>query len=242
MAFDNTFTAVVGATYTAAQYNTYTKGNFTAIWVGTTAGDIDYYTGASAKARLALVPGGVLYGGASAPAYSGAGAAGQILQFDTLPFWGALVKSRQGGNASNWSTQGTTNYAPTGTRIEGGVRSVSISTGSGSRTITYSSAFTERPIILLCGDNSSGTTRRRPPSASCSTGATRSSRSRIASPQCRSTASGAGRAATRSRTVHGEATTGRCGRSTSRLRRGSSGRAGAGPGRVIASATGRGRI
>jgi hypothetical protein len=54
MAFDNSFTAVTGQTYTASQYNTHTKGNFTAIWVGTTAGDSDYYTSSTSKARLAI--------------------------------------------------------------------------------------------------------------------------------------------------------------------------------------------
>lgn len=53
MAFDNSYTAVTGATYAAADYNTYTKGNFTAIWVGTTAGDMEYYASSSAKTRLA---------------------------------------------------------------------------------------------------------------------------------------------------------------------------------------------
>lgn len=53
MAFDNSYTAVTGATYAASDYNTYTKGNFTAIWVGTTAGDMEYYSSATAKTRLA---------------------------------------------------------------------------------------------------------------------------------------------------------------------------------------------
>lgn len=52
MAFDNSFVAVTAATYTAAQYNTYTRGNFTALWVYTTAGDIVYATSATALARL----------------------------------------------------------------------------------------------------------------------------------------------------------------------------------------------
>lgn len=54
MAFDNDFTAVVGATYTAAQYNTYTRDNFTAIWVYTTAGDIAYASAADALSRLGI--------------------------------------------------------------------------------------------------------------------------------------------------------------------------------------------
>lgn len=53
MAFDNSFTAIVGATYTAAQYNTHVRDNFTAVWVYTTAGDIVYATSATALARLA---------------------------------------------------------------------------------------------------------------------------------------------------------------------------------------------
>lgn len=54
MAFNNSFTAVVGATYTAAQYNTYVRDNFTAIWVYTTAGDIAYASSATALARLGI--------------------------------------------------------------------------------------------------------------------------------------------------------------------------------------------
>lgn len=53
MAFDNSYVAVTGATYAAADYNTYTRGNFTAIWVGTTAGDMEYYSSATAKTRVA---------------------------------------------------------------------------------------------------------------------------------------------------------------------------------------------
>ena len=53
MSFDNSYTAVTGATYQASDYNTHTKGNFTAVWVGTTAGDMEYYTSATTKSRLA---------------------------------------------------------------------------------------------------------------------------------------------------------------------------------------------
>lgn len=74
MAYDNSFTAVVGATYTAAQYNTHVRDNFTAIWVYTTAGDIAYATSATALARLAK---GTAYqhlrmnAGATAPEWGG---------------------------------------------------------------------------------------------------------------------------------------------------------------------------
>ena len=69
MSFSSPFTAVTGATFTAAQWNTSGRDNLNAIWVGTTAGDMEYYTSASAKSRLALTVGGVLYGGASAPTW-----------------------------------------------------------------------------------------------------------------------------------------------------------------------------
>ena len=69
MAYTSGFTAVSGATFTAAQYNTNVRDNLSAIWVYTTAGDISYATSSTAASRLALVPGGVLYGGASAPAW-----------------------------------------------------------------------------------------------------------------------------------------------------------------------------
>jgi len=76
MAFDNGYTAVTGATYAASDYNTYTKGNFTAIWVGTTAGDMEYYTSSTAKSRLAK------------------GSAYQVLRMNsgaTAPEWGGYI-------------------------------------------------------------------------------------------------------------------------------------------------------
>lgn len=89
MAFDNSFTAVTGATYTAAQYNTYTKGNFASIWVGTNAGDMDYYTSAFTKARLGLGgAGATMYSTGSAPAWLPLGAAKKILSSTgSAPAW-----------------------------------------------------------------------------------------------------------------------------------------------------------
>lgn len=77
MAFDNSYTAVTGATYTAAQYNTYTKGNFTAIWVYTTAGDIVYATSSTALARLGIgAAKSILGSNGSAPIWTGFGSLG----------------------------------------------------------------------------------------------------------------------------------------------------------------------
>lgn len=68
MAFNNSFTAVTGATYTAAQYNTHVRDNFTAIWVYTTAGDISYATSATTLQRLGIgAVGSVLGSSGSAP-------------------------------------------------------------------------------------------------------------------------------------------------------------------------------
>ena len=40
--------------WTAANHNTYLKDNMTAIWVGTAAGDDDYYTGATSKIKRVI--------------------------------------------------------------------------------------------------------------------------------------------------------------------------------------------
>ena len=58
------------ATYTAAQYNTHTRDNFTAIWVYTTAGDIAYATSATTLARLGIGSvGQIVYSTGSAPVW-----------------------------------------------------------------------------------------------------------------------------------------------------------------------------
>jgi hypothetical protein len=75
MSFNNSFTAVTGATYTAAQYNTHTRDNFTAVWVYTTQGDLAYASGATTLSRL------------------GIGSAYQFLQVNAAgdaPVWGGL--------------------------------------------------------------------------------------------------------------------------------------------------------
>ena len=73
MAFTSPLTAVSGATFTAAQFNTNVRDNLNAIWVGTTAGDVDYYTSSSAKTRLAI------------------GGAGTFLKSSgSAPTWGSL--------------------------------------------------------------------------------------------------------------------------------------------------------
>ena len=71
MSFNNSFTAVTGATYTAAQYNTHTRDNLTAIWVYTTAGDLTYASSSTSLARLGIGPiGDQLLSSGSAPLWA----------------------------------------------------------------------------------------------------------------------------------------------------------------------------
>jgi hypothetical protein len=150
MAFDNSFTAVTGATYTAAQYNTYTKGNLAAIWVGALGGDLDYYTSSETKSRLANVTGGILTGGASAPGYLAKGGSHTFVKAGTsAPEYGALVHRRQGGSATVWTSPGTTSYTPTNTLIQTGIKAITISSGFGNVAVTYPVAFSQRPLIFL---------------------------------------------------------------------------------------------
>lgn len=56
---------------------------------------------------------------------------------------------RQGGDASDWSVAGTTTRIPGAVRMQAGVREVTISAGSnfGSATITFPTAFSDKPIV-----------------------------------------------------------------------------------------------
>lgn len=71
MAFTSPLTAVSGATFTAAQFNTNVRDNLNAIWVGTTAGDMDYYSSSTAKSRVAIgANGSYLSSNGSAPGWT----------------------------------------------------------------------------------------------------------------------------------------------------------------------------
>lgn len=76
MAFNNSYTAVTGATYTAANYNTSTRDNLNAIWVYTTAGDMVFAASATALTRLPIGTNGqVLTVVTGAPAWANAAGA-----------------------------------------------------------------------------------------------------------------------------------------------------------------------
>lgn len=93
MSFNNAYTAVTGATYTAAQYNTHTRDNFNAIWVYTTAGDIAYATGATALNRLAIGANNttVLMPASGAPSWSHSPAIKGILHAEASVYYNSSV-------------------------------------------------------------------------------------------------------------------------------------------------------
>ncbi len=62
----------------------------------------------------------------------------------------ALIR-RQGGNASDWSVQGTTGYTPTNVRMQAGGSSTTGAVGlsGGVATITFPVAFSQPPLIFI---------------------------------------------------------------------------------------------
>lgn len=78
MAWTSPITWVANAVLTAAQLNQQIRDNMLAIWQGTSAGDIDYYTSATTKARL----------GIPSPGYA------------------LVLESNHAGTAPNWSWMG----------------------------------------------------------------------------------------------------------------------------------------
>mgnify|MGYP006935500189 CR=1 FL=1 len=141
---------VAGERLTASKMNEISS-SLSAVFPHTTAGDIAYRDASSAiLTRLAKVTGGILYGGATIPAYSAAGTLGQFLKSNgtSAPAFEALVYRRQGGSSTNWEAVGTTTYTPTIAVLQAGARSVSYTSGVGSQAITYPVAFAQRPIVL----------------------------------------------------------------------------------------------
>lgn len=76
---------------TAALLNTHIRDNELAIWVGTTAGDTEYYVNSIRKSRLAIGSNGAIkYVASGLPAWLAPGSAGQQLYMNTA------------GNAPEW--------------------------------------------------------------------------------------------------------------------------------------------
>lgn len=79
MAYSSVPLVATADLWTAANHNTYLKDNMTAMWVGTTAGDLGYYTSAVAKSRLAI----------------GAARTGlRVNSAGTAPEWGSAIQAR----------------------------------------------------------------------------------------------------------------------------------------------------
>lgn len=120
---------------TAAHSNTYWRDNESAHWVGTTPGDVDYYTAATTKSRLAI------------------GTAGQLQKVNagaTAPEWGGAVLKRQGGSATDWNTIGITDYTPDNGLIQcGAVNIVVNNANSGSVAVTFPQAYTNKPLVQV---------------------------------------------------------------------------------------------
>jgi hypothetical protein len=137
MSFSSMTTRAAGYVVKAATDWNVMIANFAALWVGTTAGDMDYYDSATSKTRIAI-------GAADTFARSSG----------SVPAWGPLVKCRQGGSSTIWTSPGTTSYTPTATVIQTGVVSITVSSGGQNNVlITYPVAFAQRPAIFLSSEN-----------------------------------------------------------------------------------------
>ncbi len=70
------------------------------------------------------------------------------------------LRRRQGGNASDWSVQGSTTYTPGAVRMQAGVTQITFSVGQSANnvTVTFPEAFSNRPIVLMSAERGSGST------------------------------------------------------------------------------------
>lgn len=92
---------------------------------------------------------------------SGASAS-QVLQYNGSALaWatvagttGMTFTARQGGSASVFSTAGTSNYTPANVSVQAGVMTLA---GGAGTAVTFPSAFSQAPIVLVTADTTSGT-------------------------------------------------------------------------------------
>jgi hypothetical protein len=129
-------TLATGDTWSAANANIYWKDNFAAGVpdIFTAAGDIAYATAANAAAPLAI------------------GTPGQALlsSSDSLPVWGSVISNRQGGDATDCTIPGTTNFIPTLCQIQTGTIEIpKFNTTYGFITVTFPVAFANKPQVYI---------------------------------------------------------------------------------------------
>ena len=142
MSYNVVPSVVTGQTYPASSYNTYVKGNFDAMWIYTTLGDLVYAASASALTRL------------------GIGVNKLFLQSNgSAPVWASLLAGRKGNSPTDWSQPGTTTYSPTGAIVQTGVARIAMSgtPPSGTVAVTFPVVFGQKPIILISQNFTGGT-------------------------------------------------------------------------------------
>src|SRR5574338_529518 len=126
---------IPGEIVTAAQLNEQIRDNGNAIWVGTTAGDMDFYSTATTQTRIPI------------------GSVGQVLQVLTggIPGWATTLSltNRKGGSSSNWNTPGNTTYAVGETLIQVGSLQFNFSNQTQvNGTANFPIAFSGSPLIF----------------------------------------------------------------------------------------------
>ncbi len=134
MAYNTPPTKNTGDTFTAGEFNTYIRDNFAAGVpdIFQAAGDLAVGSGPDSAARLP------------------AGAEGQLLKVvGGAVGWDCILTARQGGSATSWATGGTTNYTPSQAKVFLGTANVTLSSGSGSVTITFPSSFSGLPVPII---------------------------------------------------------------------------------------------
>jgi len=96
MSYNIVPSVVTGQAYPASSYNTYVKGNFEALWIYTTAGDIVYASSSTVLARLGIgANNSLLRSTGSAPSWMAPGSALQQLRVNAA------------GNALEWANSFT---------------------------------------------------------------------------------------------------------------------------------------
>lgn len=83
----------------------------------------------------------------------------------------SLIYRRQGGNATDWNTQGTNNYTPSSGRIQAGSIVVPDSSGVGQSfvDIVFPVAYSAAPLVFACAKTPGDTTEERGTIVSCGT-------------------------------------------------------------------------
>lgn len=72
-----------------------------------------------------------------------------VLTATDPPSFQSIIYSRKGGSSTNWATGGTNGYAPTNSLFQSGATDVTVTSGSGSASISFGSSYPYTPIIMV---------------------------------------------------------------------------------------------